>query len=60
MKKKLAAILTAVVMGTTLLSGCGSGKDEKTFKVGLECGYAPFNWTQMGPNGKLQIQLLPN
>ena len=56
MKKKLAAILTAVVMGTTLLAGCGSGKDEKTFKVGLECGYAPFNWTQMDEgNGGVKI-----
>ena len=27
-----------------------------TFKVGLECGYAPFNWTQMDDsNGGVQI-----
>ncbi len=60
MKKKLVTLLTAMVMGTTLLTGCGSGskasEDEKTFKVGLECGYAPFNWTQMDDsNGAVKI-----
>lgn len=33
-----------------LLAGCGSGNgdsDTNTFTVGMECNYAPFNWTQM-------------
>jgi len=50
-----------------LLAGCGSSKSpekakapvaavEETFKVGLECGYAPFNWTQMNDsNGGVKI-----
>ncbi|HWT73950.1 MAG TPA: transporter substrate-binding domain-containing protein [Mobilitalea sp.] len=34
-----------------------STKDEdNTFKVGMECGYAPFNWTQTDDsNGAVQI-----
>ncbi len=58
MKKhfKLVAILCLVTALT--LTGCGAKKTQgasketkdvtnDTFKVGLECGYAPFNWTQM-------------
>ncbi len=51
MKKhfKLVAILCLVT--TLTLAGCGSKETKDasndTFKVGLECGYAPFNWTQM-------------
>lgn len=30
--------------------------DNGTFKIGLECGYAPFNWTQAdNSNGAVQI-----
>jgi len=48
-----------------LLTGCGSSnssaskKEEKagTFKVGLEAGYAPFNWTQKdNSNGAVKIE----
>lgn len=55
MKKKLALVLGMVLIGGTLFTGCGSSKgagsssaaaEGGTFKVGLECGYAPFNWTQ--------------
>ena len=60
MRRKLAALISAVVMGTTLLTGCGSGtkagEESSTFRVGLECGYAPFNWTQMdASNGGVKI-----
>lgn len=63
MKKALSLILSMVVMGTTLLTGCGSSKtastsasESNTFVVGLECGYAPFNWTQMNDsNGAVPI-----
>lgn len=60
MRRKLAALISAVVMGTTLLTGCGSGtkagEESSTFRVGLECGYAPFNWTQMDDsNGGVKI-----
>jgi len=74
MKKALSLVLSMVVMGATLLTGCGSSKEAGTtavgtdaeasasaseggtFKVGLECGYAPFNWTQMDDsNGAVPI-----
>lgn len=58
MRKKL--VLVVGMMMVLALSGCGDKKaDNKevsqesvgsaeggTFKVGMECGYAPFNWTQ--------------
>lgn len=57
MKKNWMVVLTAVVMGTSLLAGCGSsGKEDHTFKVGMECAYAPFNWTQVDEdNGGIKI-----
>ncbi|MDP4090648.1 MAG: transporter substrate-binding domain-containing protein [Bacillota bacterium] len=60
MKKKLALLLAVSLSAVMLLSGCskktGSG-DEATFKVGMECTYAPFNWTQMdASNGAVKIQ----
>ncbi|HJK02586.1 MAG TPA: transporter substrate-binding domain-containing protein [Methanocorpusculum sp.] len=44
--RKLGKILVAFAMVATL-AGCGNSSDtaEKTeFVVGMECGYAPFNW----------------
>lgn len=46
-----------------LLAGCGASRDsaseskeDNTFKVGLEAGYAPFNWTQNNDsNGAVKI-----
>ena len=55
MKRKLALLLAAALSTVMLLSGCGK-KDEGTFKVGLEAGYAPFNWTQKdNSNGAVKI-----
>ena len=52
-------LLSAII----LLAGCGtkdnsgsSATEDNTFKVGLEAGYAPFNWTQMDDsNGAVKI-----
>jgi putative lysine transport system substrate-binding protein len=54
--RRVVSLLAAISLLTVLLlTGCGSGTsassakalaDDGTFKVGLECGYAPFNWTQ--------------
>ncbi|ALC88563.1 ABC transporter substrate-binding protein [Bacillus sp. FJAT-18017] len=63
MNKKLSIILTLMLSAILLLAGCGSsestgsGKSDKdTFKVGLEAGYAPFNWTQTDDsNGAVKI-----
>lgn len=59
MRKKLVMFMTLSLAMMMLLTGCGTsgkdqqsektsgGKSEDTFKVGMEAGYAPFNWTQM-------------
>jgi putative lysine transport system substrate-binding protein len=50
MRKKLSLIMAVCLTTVILLTGCGTSntKETGTFKVGLEAGYAPFNWTQMG------------
>ena len=56
--KKFLAILCVVVLICGLscgLSGCEQEKGE--FRVGLECAYAPFNWTQQDDsNGAVPIE----
>ncbi|MFD1737787.1 transporter substrate-binding domain-containing protein [Bacillus salitolerans] len=58
MRKKLSLFLALALSTMILLVGCGtSGEDDNTFKVGLEAGYAPFNWTQMDDsNGGVKIE----
>lgn len=52
MKKLLSLFLVAGM----LLSGCGSNPDSEsksekdTLVVGMECNYAPFNWTETSEN----------
>lgn len=58
MKKTIKLLLCAVlIMGLGISAmGCGSSKSGD-FKVGLECGYPPFNWTQAtDANGAVPIQ----
>lgn len=77
-KKKLAAVIMAVLMIGSLMTACGSSTsngsaagETKTVKasedansvlktgvlrVGMECGYAPYNWTQnTDANGAVKI-----
>ncbi|MDD2533969.1 MAG: transporter substrate-binding domain-containing protein [Eubacteriales bacterium] len=42
---KLVALVLIVALAATLMAGCGA-KASNELKVGLECNYAPFNWTQ--------------
>lgn len=44
MKKALAILLAAVLLAVSL-TGCSS-KSSGTFRVAMECSYAPYNWTQ--------------
>ena len=61
LRKIIAALLTVSMMG--VFSGCGnnnnassSGDGEKVLRVGMECAYAPFNWTQTDDsNGAVKI-----
>lgn len=56
-KRRLVAIMSVVLTGALLLTGCGKDKkDENVLRVGMEAGYAPFNWTQMNDaNGAVKI-----
>ncbi len=47
MKKKILALVLVVLTVLTMFAGCKKNEAEKEpFKVGMECNYAPFNWTQ--------------
>jgi len=46
MKRKLGMVLCVMLILGLFLSGCSNEKKTEEFKVGMECGYAPFNWTQ--------------
>lgn len=60
MRKKIALLLVAVLGAMTVLGGCGTKigeNSENVFKVGMEAGYAPFNWTQSDDsNGAVLIE----
>lgn len=58
MKKIFALLLAVSLFSIFVLTGCGSKNTEEDdkFIVGLECGYAPFNWTQLDDsNGAVKI-----
>ena len=44
--KLVAIIVLASVIVSAVLTGCSGSMGKREFKVGLECAYAPFNWTQ--------------
>ncbi len=44
--KKVLSVLLAMVLVLSATSALAAG----TFKVGMECNYAPFNWTQAEPS----------
>lgn len=59
MKKFTGILLAAVMMFSLAACGSSSGTDEegtKTLRVAMECGYAPYNWTQEdNTNGAVAI-----
>lgn len=70
MNKKVLSIMSIFLLVIMLSAGCGSSNNSgsvnspevgdttegKTFKVGLECDYPPFNWTQLDDsNGAVPI-----
>ncbi len=57
MKKRFMLGLLGIISTVTLTACGGSATPEKeTFVVGMEAGYAPFNWTQLDDsNGAIQI-----
>lgn len=52
MKKKLGFILLAMMLAllSVFCISC-SDKDDGVLKVGMECGYQPYNWTQQDDEG---------
>ena len=44
--KRLIAALLAVLCLAAVFGACAKTQTGGTFRVGLECDYAPFNWTQ--------------
>lgn len=67
--KKFLTVLLACVMVISL-AACGSGKtdnggdtqsDADVLKVGMECNYAPYNWSQSNAdNGAVPIKNVDN
>ena len=66
MKKKIISMFLAAAMVLSL-AACGSSNTaksegstdagKKTLKVAMECGYAPYNWTQSDDsNGAVPIK----
>ncbi len=67
MKKHWVARLGVLGLVLILLLGGFAAKpvnaasDDNTFKVGMEAGYAPFNWTQnTDANNAVKIQAVMN
>ena len=62
MKKRLSVLVSLALTAMLALTGCASANNEKTedsnvFKVGMEAGYPPFNWTQGDDsNGAVAIE----
>ena len=56
--KRILAVLLTLLMAATLLYGCGdTGSQGKVLRVGMECAYAPYNWTQpTNANGAVPIK----
>jgi putative lysine transport system substrate-binding protein len=53
--KRLFAFMLVLLMVALLVGGCGS-KQADTLRVGMECAYAPYNWTQpTNANGAVPI-----
>jgi len=69
--KKMMVLGMAAMMAMTSLTACGGSKQEagkaagsdekKVLKVAMECGYAPYNWTQPDDsNGAVRISSSPD
>jgi len=53
--RKISILILSVILVLALLSGC-SGSSKGKLRVGMECDYAPFNWTQAdNKNGAVAI-----
>lgn len=50
MIKRIVSVLACITLVASMLVGCETKKsstdEKKILRVGMECAYAPFNWTQ--------------
>lgn len=50
-----AALCTCLAASLAIMGGCGGDKksatNKKVFRVGMECSYAPYNWSQATADG---------
>ena len=55
MKKSTWVLGAAALLALSVaVAGCGGGEkkaDQKVLKVGMECAYAPYNWSQTSAEG---------
>ncbi len=57
MKRRVLTLILVLLFSASILAGCGAAKEDNVFRVGMECGYAPFNWTQTNDsNGAVKIE----
>ena len=42
--RRISKLLMAAALTVTLVGCGGQEQEDNTFVVGMECGYAPFNW----------------
>ena len=57
MKKKLMVLAVAVMCMLSITQVHAKETEKKTFTVGMECNYAPFNWSQVDPSDSaVQLQ----
>lgn len=58
--KRFLTVITAIciaAMGMFTLTACNNNDDTLVLKVGMECAYQPYNWTQFtDENGAVAIQ----
>lgn len=56
---KAAAMVAVAALSLSIFTACGKKEDtnaENQLRVGMECAYAPFNWTQMDDsNGAVKL-----
>lgn len=57
--KRLSSLITILLIALTILSANGNKESKdtsNTLRVAMECGYAPYNWTQTtDANGAVRI-----
>lgn len=57
LNKAVIAAVAAMTISALIFSGCSKKSGDNQLKVGMECAYAPFNWTQTDDsNGAVPIE----